>query len=62
MCDCQRKPGRSKRSRLAFDLNLITIEKLSEKVTNGGIFKSWWVFYFKIKIPVIRALHGYKIA
>ena len=37
MSDCQRKPGRSKRSRLAFDLNLITIEKLSEKITNGKI-------------------------
>ena len=49
-CYCQRKPGRSKRSRSAFDLHLFTIEKPPEKIINGGIFRSWWLFYLKIKI------------
>ena len=49
-CYCKRKPGRSKRSRSAFDLHLFTIGKPPEKIINGGIFKSWWVFYLKIKI------------
>ena len=49
-CYCQRKPGMSKRSRSAFDLHLFTIGKPPEKIINGGIFRSWWVFYLKIKI------------
>ena len=49
-CYCQRKPGRSKRWRSAFDLHLFTIGKPPEKIINGGIFRSWWVFYLKIKI------------
>ena len=49
-CYCQRKPGRSKRSRSAFDLHLFTIGKPPEKIINGGIFRSWWVFYLKTKI------------
>ena len=48
-CHYQRKPGRCKSSRSAFDLHLFTIEKVPEKIINGGIFRSWWVFYFKIK-------------
>ena len=48
-CHCQRKPGRNKSSRSAFDLHLFTIEKVPEKIINGGIVRSWWVFYFKIK-------------
>ena len=27
-----------------------TIGKPPEKIINGGIFRSWWVFYLKIKI------------
>ena len=50
MCYCQRKLGRSKRSRSAFDLHLFTIGKPPEKIINGGIFRSWWVFNLKIKI------------
>ena len=49
-CYCQRKPCRSKRSRSAFDLHFFTIEKPPEKIINGGIFRSWLVFYFKINI------------
>ena len=49
-CYCQRKSGRSKRSRSAFDLHLFTIGKPPEKIINGGIFRSWWVFYLKIKV------------
>ena len=61
-CRCQRKPGRSKSSRSAFDLHLFTIEKLPEKIINDGIFRRWWVFCFKIKFfLIIRALHGHKM-
>ena len=49
-CHCQRKPGRSKSSRSVFDLHLFTIENLPEKIINGGIFRGWYIFYFKIKI------------
>ena len=49
-CYCQRKAGRSKRSRSAFDLHLFTIGKRPGNIINGGIFRSWWVFYLKIKI------------
>ena len=49
-CYCQRKRGRSKKWRSAFDLHLFTIGKPPEKIINGGIFRSWWVFYLKIKI------------
>ena len=48
-CHCQRKPGRNKSSRSAFDLHLFSIEKVPEKIIKGGIVRSWWVFYFKIK-------------
>ena len=51
-CYCQRKLGRSKRSRSAFDLHLFTIGKPPEKIINGGIFRSWWVFNLKIKISL----------
>ena len=37
-------PGRSKRSRSAFDLHLFTIQKPPEMIINGDIFRSWWVF------------------
>ena len=40
----------SKRSRSAFDLHLFTIGKPPEKIINSGIFRSWWVFYFRINI------------
>ena len=49
-CHCQRKPGRSKSSRSVFDLRITAIENLPEKIINGGIFRSWCIFYFKIKI------------
>ena len=42
----------SKRSWLAFDLHLFTIEKPPEKIITGVIFRSRWVFYLKIKIFV----------
>ena len=38
-------PGRSKRSRSAFDLHLFTIQKPPEKIINGDIFRSWCVIF-----------------
>ena len=62
-CYCQRKPGRSKRWRSAFDLHLFTIGKPPEKIINGGIFRSWWVFLFEDKnFLETRAFHGREIS
>ncbi len=47
-CYCQRKPGRSKTSRSAIYLHLFTVQKLSEKISNGGICSSRRSFFFKI--------------
>lgn len=37
----QRELGRSKRSRLVFDLHLLTMLKPPEKIINSGIFRIW---------------------
>ena len=55
-------PGRNKSSRSAFDLHLLTIEKLPEKIINGG-YQKLAGFLFQEKIfSIIRALNGHKIA
>ena len=47
-CHCQRKPGRTKRSRSAVYLHLFTVQKLSEKINNHDICRGRRSFFFEI--------------